>query len=85
MQLWYSNVECISQEIHATDVLTAIKSSLDYRRKHALWLLNYTGDCALLKTDLSKLKRILLAFSKTWECNNTTLVFKPLNDSAIQI
>ena len=38
----------ISQEIFAIDVLTALKSSLEQRRKHVLQLLHPYGDQASL-------------------------------------
>ena len=42
----------ISQEIFAIDVLTALKSSLEQRRKHVLGLLRLYGDQA--QADLCK-------------------------------
>ena len=37
----------LSQETHATDMLTAIRSSLNHSRRHALRLLRLYGDQAL--------------------------------------
>ena len=43
----------ISQEIFGIDVLTALKSSLEQRRKHVLRFLQLYGDQALKTTVLS--------------------------------
>ena len=42
----------VSQEIFAIDVLAALKSSLEHRRKHVLRLLQLYGDQAL-RTELN--------------------------------
>ena len=58
----------ISQEIFAIDVLTALKSSLEQRRKHVLRLLKLYGDQAL------KIKNRPMGIRKASSCKYESLL-----------
>ena len=50
----------ISQEIFAIDMLTALKPSLEYDRKHVLRLLRLYRDQASERTPILKIKALLM-------------------------
>ena len=66
----------ISQEIFAIDVLTALKSSLEQRRKHVLGLLRLYGDQA--QADLCKEQFF-------WSHNKQVLCLRSFAGSPISI